>query len=92
MAKKSKTSFFCTSCDYQSPKWLGKCPACNEWESMREAPPENDADNRHETPQLLAALDELGETAQPRPLNAIADEKQPRKPCDISEFDRVLGG
>jgi len=29
--KKIKTTFFCQNCGYQSPKWLGKCPSCGEW-------------------------------------------------------------
>ncbi len=35
MAKK-KTAFFCQSCGAQSPKWLGKCPACGEWNTYVE--------------------------------------------------------
>ncbi|MFN7793500.1 MAG: DNA repair protein RadA, partial [Cyclobacteriaceae bacterium] len=33
---KSKTSFFCQSCGYESAKWLGKCPSCNSWNSFVE--------------------------------------------------------
>ena len=33
---KSKTVFVCSSCGYESAKWLGKCPACNEWNSFYE--------------------------------------------------------
>ena len=33
---KSSTVFFCNNCGYESPKWLGKCPACNEWNTMVE--------------------------------------------------------
>ena len=33
---KSSTVFFCNSCGYESPKWLGKCPACSEWNSFVE--------------------------------------------------------
>ena len=35
MAKK-KTKFMCQSCGYQSPKWMGKCPGCGEWNTMVE--------------------------------------------------------
>ena len=35
MAKK-KTKFICQSCGYESPKWMGKCPSCNEWSSFAE--------------------------------------------------------
>mgnify|MGYP000572667827 FL=1 len=33
---KAKTVFVCSSCGYESAKWLGKCPACNEWNSFYE--------------------------------------------------------
>ena len=36
MAKIKKT-FFCTECGYETPKWLGKCPECNEWATLEEA-------------------------------------------------------
>ena len=33
---KNKTVFVCSSCGYESLKWLGKCPACNEWNTFYE--------------------------------------------------------
>ncbi|MBN2809975.1 MAG: DNA repair protein RadA [Deltaproteobacteria bacterium] len=91
-AKKNKTSFFCTSCGYQSAKWLGKCPGCSEWETMREAPPETVTGSDHLDPQMIAAFAELGETAKPIPLSEIDESEQPRQTTGIAEFDRVLGG
>ncbi|MBR3653286.1 MAG: hypothetical protein IKN60_04965, partial [Bacteroidales bacterium] len=38
MATKAKTVFYCTSCGNESPKWMGRCPACGEWNTMKEAP------------------------------------------------------
>ena len=40
MATKAKTVFYCTSCGNESPKWMGRCPACGEWNTMKEAPAE----------------------------------------------------
>ena len=34
--KKTQSAFFCQSCGTQSPKWLGKCPQCNEWNTFVE--------------------------------------------------------
>ena len=34
--KKTLTEFVCSSCGYTSPKWLGKCPGCSEWNSLME--------------------------------------------------------
>ena len=36
MAAKTKTIFVCNSCGYESTKWLGKCPSCNEWNTFFE--------------------------------------------------------
>ena len=33
---KSKTIFVCSECGYESPKWMGKCPACNQWNTFYE--------------------------------------------------------
>ena len=39
MAKQqNKTTFFCKNCGNESPKWLGKCPACGEWNTYIEEP------------------------------------------------------
>ncbi len=92
-ARKNRSSFFCTSCGYQSPKWLGKCPACGEWGTMREAPPEENGGNATaDSPELLAVISELEGETEPRPLNEISEVEQPRRPSGIGEFDRVLGG
>lgn len=92
VAKKNKTSFFCTACGTQSAKWMGKCPGCNEWDTMQEAPPENSSTNGHETPQMVAAISELGDIAVPVPISEIDDGEQPRQATGTGEFDRVLGG
>ncbi|HNA58016.1 MAG TPA: DNA repair protein RadA, partial [Chitinophagales bacterium] len=36
MANKAKTAFFCRNCGFESSKWLGKCPSCNEWNTFTE--------------------------------------------------------
>ena len=35
---KEKVVFFCKECGYESPKWMGQCPGCKEWNSFSEAP------------------------------------------------------
>ena len=35
-----KTLWYCTNCGNESPKWMGRCPACGEWNTMVEAPVE----------------------------------------------------
>ena len=45
---KAKTVFVCSNCGYESAKWLGKCPACNEWNSFYEEKIANKKDNLFE--------------------------------------------
>ncbi|MFQ7281398.1 MAG: hypothetical protein ACLRP7_03800, partial [Christensenellales bacterium] len=35
---KTKTIFYCTNCGHESPKWVGRCPGCGEWNTMEEQP------------------------------------------------------
>lgn len=46
MAKASKSVFVCKECGYESAKWLGKCPACNEWNSFFEQKLESNISNK----------------------------------------------
>ena len=36
MAGKIKTVYVCQECGYESPKWMGQCPNCNEWNTLEE--------------------------------------------------------
>ena len=38
MAKAKKTVFFCQECGYESPKWMGQCPGCRQWNTFVEEP------------------------------------------------------
>ncbi len=79
--KKKSTVFRCSSCGHDEPKWLGRCPACGEWNTLRETsvadakPPAGSGSGRYSVP--LAAIDP-GEGE--------------RFPSGIGELDRVLGG
>ncbi|SNB47634.1 DNA repair protein RadA [Geobacter sp. DSM 9736] len=77
---KLKTIFTCQKCGYQSPKWLGKCPDCNEWNTLVEEIP------------ARAVSTESGAVAVPLSINAVTVTDELRISCGISEFDRVLGG
>ena len=82
---KAKTHFVCQSCGYQAPKWLGRCPGCQEWNTfaeerlIEEKPPQRD---------LLGFEAE----AVPTPITEITTEEEARFQVGIAEFDRVLGG
>ena len=82
MAKKNATVFVCNNCGYESSKWLGKCPACNEWNSFFE-----------EKVQIKSSTKEkVRELSKPVKLNEVEKKTSTRIKTDIEELDRVLGG
>jgi len=82
---KAKTHFVCQSCGYQAPKWLGKCPGCQEWNTFVE---ERVVEEKAPERDLLGFEAE----AVPKPITEIVPEEKGRLQVGIGEFDRVLGG
>ena len=85
MAKTAKTLWYCTSCGNESPKWMGRCPACGEWNTMVEAPAETRKGGRAATGTAHAA-------SKPRRLNEIDSSENARLMLGMGELDRLLGG
>ncbi len=90
MAKKTtKTTFFCKNCGAESPKWIGKCPSCGEWNTYIEEPvvPKS-------SKGVLFGTDEGGhrKSAVPVKINDIKAEQLPRIKLPSGELNRVLGG
>ncbi|HXG50282.1 MAG TPA: DNA repair protein RadA [candidate division Zixibacteria bacterium] len=81
---KPKIIYTCQSCGHQSPKWLGKCPDCNQWNSLVEERQERAAHPRGEL--------SLGSREDPSPIHEIDMEESGRTLTGIGELDRVLGG
>ena len=79
---KTKTIYSCTECGYESPKWMGKCPACNGWNTFVE---------EVVSPQKNAPSAPL-RTSSPTRLNDVSVSQEQRISCGIGELDRVLGG
>ena len=85
---KSKTSFFCQSCGYESAKWLGKCPSCSSWNSFVEEIVNKEETTKNEwRPEPGKARQEKAKT-----LSEIESTKEIRISSSDQEFDRVLGG
>ena len=80
---RERTLFSCQSCGYQTPKWLGRCPDCGQWESLVEERVAPAKANRNSA---------TGTSSRPTPLAAIAAEGEERRTTAIGELDRVLGG
>jgi len=83
---KAKTVWYCTSCGNESPKWMGRCPACGEWNTMVEAPVENKKSSSKGS--AVATKD----SRKPLKLKDIDYSKEERVSVGIAEFDRLLGG
>jgi DNA repair protein RadA/Sms len=81
-----KTNFVCQSCGFESPKWIGKCPSCQGWNSFVEElkradlRPAKNRSSRQPAPSL------------PQTLSQIELKNDQRLLSGISEFDRVTGG
>lgn len=83
---KQKTVFYCQNCGAESPKWVGKCPACGEWNTyLEEVVSASSA-----VPAWATAKGKSGNA--PTLLNEITAEKHKRKSSGDEELDRVLGG
>ncbi|MBL7665390.1 MAG: DNA repair protein RadA [Bacteriovoracaceae bacterium] len=81
MAKKNQIQFACQACGYLSPKWLGKCPDCQEWNSFQEEEKLKHSHSRQVT-NILGS----------QTLSEIETTQEIRMKTGIEEFDRVVGG
>ncbi|MBQ8512277.1 MAG: DNA repair protein RadA, partial [Clostridia bacterium] len=90
--KSPKTVFVCSECDYQSSKWLGKCPQCNAWNTFVEetyaAPAKSLAISNSPT-RAAAAMSEHSRAVKFREFDI---PEYLRHSTGIGELDRVLGG
>jgi DNA repair protein RadA/Sms len=80
---KNLTKYVCQSCGYVSPRWIGKCPNCSEWNSFVE-----------EASRPVQATRRIGVSSKVEPVSFDQIEKEdvPRIKTTLNEFDRVLGG
>jgi len=80
---KSKSVFVCQQCGKESPKWLGRCPGCQEWNSFVETVV---------TVSTEATTWLASEENAPQELSKLKTEAHPRLSFSFTEFNRVLGG
>ena len=85
--KGQKTVFVCSECGYQSPKWLGKCPECESWNTLEEEivveKPKTQTINQGRTSISLNKAEKISELKVPTYI---------RTGTGMGELDRVLGG
>lgn len=85
---KLKTTFYCQSCGYNSPKWLGRCPTCNEWNTIVE---EVVAKSEPEKGSWRFGS-QTKSSSKPKLISEIDKVEKYRIITDDGEFNRVLGG
>ncbi|UZJ78917.1 DNA repair protein RadA [Fictibacillus sp. KU28468] len=84
---KNKSVFMCQECGYESPKWMGKCPGCNKWNTMVEEVIKRDTQTRG-----LTTSSASGTQQKPQSIVDIKSEQEPRINTHTIELNRVLGG
>ena len=86
---KQKTAYVCGSCGYDSPKWIGKCPACGEWNTFQEVKlgAKSSSVSNHALP-----LGRDGEGSVLLTMSQIQTGDEPRINLHDDELNRVLGG
>lgn len=84
MAAKTKTVFFCSNCGHESPKWLGKCPGCGEWNSFVEEKVVQTKGNSTVKKEKVSS--------SPVKLADIKQGEETRIKMPSAELNRVLGG
>lgn len=82
---KPKTVFFCQECGYESPKWMGKCPGCKQWNTMVE-------EKIDKGPKRGLSGPNDGRQNKPVAITQIEAGKEPRILTKMDELNRVLGG
>ena len=80
---KAKTIFVCNECGYESAKWMGKCPACNSWNTFFEEKLSTKVESGKREKKIQEA---------PKPLNSFVGQDAQRTSTGYAELDRVLGG
>jgi len=85
-AKTPKTLYVCSACGHETPRWMGKCPGCEAWNTLEETLAENAVSDRK--PDKRPGGTGADETL----LADIQSGEQIHQPTGIPEFDRVLGG
>lgn len=76
---KSQTIFICSNCSFKSPRWQGKCPSCEQWNTFEES-------------RVSSSKSALGKKSEVSDLSSIDTAMRPKLKTGISEFDAVIGG
>ena len=91
---KDKTMYVCSNCGQESGKWIGKCPACGQWNTFKEIRISSDTGTMaaRSAAQALARSSNRHESSSPHRLRDISAKAEPRIDLHDAELNRVLGG
>ena len=79
---RQKTIYSCQQCGFQSPKWMGRCPDCQQWNTLVEEQPVAVSSHSRALPQ----------PGKPQKLAEVNSSEEDRLSCGMAELDRTLGG
>ncbi len=82
MAKNPKIIYICQNCGYQTPKWLGKCPDCEQWDCIVE--------EIFHTPEKISTS--INTMSSPLEISEILFDPDSKIKTGVDEFDRAIGG
>jgi DNA repair protein RadA/Sms len=83
---KLRTSYICQQCGYETPQWYGKCPNCNEWNTLIETVKDVATNSKQLT------VNSRGSGLKPIRLSDVKHIEKNRLKSGFEEFDRVVGG
>lgn len=87
---KIRTAYFCQNCGYESAKWLGKCPSCNQWNTFVEELIQKETKKSSANDWQSYHAD--GASKKTQPLHEVKTKDTPRLITKDLELNRVLGG
>ena len=87
---KDKTAYVCSNCGQESPKWVGKCPSCGQWNTFKEI--KIAADTKQKQASAAASAGHALRQNKVLRLHEISSHDDPRIDMHDAEFNRVLGG
>ncbi len=79
---KTRTKFVCQQCGYETPRWVGRCPECDQWNTLVETIEE----------RLGPSVSRLAPQTVPQPITVVSVDGFSRIPVPMDEFNRALGG
>lgn len=89
---KDKIAYVCSNCGQESAKWIGKCPACGQWNTFKEIRVSNDTGQLAAKHAATTVRNAINGGTRPMRLREISSKDEPRIDMHDGELNRVLGG